>query len=68
VRPSPARTRRTEIQDKQRRQLLAVLVRREFGGKVFCLVDAPSKEAAEAVHRESHGSSLTRSPEVKEGA
>jgi hypothetical protein len=24
-------------------------------GKVFCLVDAPSPEAAEAVHREAHG-------------
>lgn len=24
-------------------------------GTVFCLADAPSKEAAEAVHRESHG-------------
>ena len=27
----------------------------EGTGKVFCLVEAPSKEAAEAVHRESHG-------------
>jgi hypothetical protein len=24
-------------------------------GVVFCLVEAPSKEAAEAVHREAHG-------------
>ncbi len=24
-------------------------------GKVFCLVEAPSKEAAEQVHREAHG-------------
>jgi hypothetical protein len=24
-------------------------------GKVYCLVEAPSKEAAEAVHREAHG-------------
>jgi hypothetical protein len=27
----------------------------ERTGKVFCLVDAPSKEAAIAVHREAHG-------------
>jgi len=27
----------------------------ESAGKVFCLVEAPSKEAAIAVHRESHG-------------
>ena len=27
----------------------------EGTGKVFCLVEAPSKEAAAAVHREAHG-------------
>jgi Protein of unknown function (DUF4242) len=27
----------------------------EQHGKVFCLVEAPSAEAAEAVHREAHG-------------
>ena len=27
----------------------------EEAGKVFCLVDAPSPEAAETVHREAHG-------------
>src|SRR5205823_8725297 len=27
----------------------------EGSGKVFCLVEAPDKEAAEAVHREAHG-------------
>ena len=27
----------------------------EGSGKVFCLVDAPSKEAAEEVHRKAHG-------------
>jgi Nickel responsive protein SCO4226-like len=25
------------------------------GGKVFCLIDAPSADAAHAVHREAHG-------------
>lgn len=27
----------------------------EGDGKVFCLVDAPDKEAAETVHRAAHG-------------
>jgi len=27
----------------------------EEAGKIFCLVDAPSAEAAHAVHREAHG-------------
>jgi hypothetical protein len=27
----------------------------EKGGKVFCLVEAPSADAAHAVHREAHG-------------
>jgi hypothetical protein len=40
----------------------------EAAGKVFCLVDAPSKEAAEAVHREAHGLVADEITEVKEGA
>lgn len=39
----------------------------EGTGKVFCLVEAPSKEAAEAVHREAHGSLADEIVEVKEG-
>ena len=27
----------------------------ESSGTIFCLVEAPSKEAAERVHREAHG-------------
>ena len=27
----------------------------EESGEVFCLAEAPNKEAAEAVHREAHG-------------
>jgi hypothetical protein len=27
----------------------------EEGGKVFCLIEAPSAEAAHTVHREAHG-------------
>ena len=37
-------------------------------GKVFCLVDAPSKEAAAAVHREAHGLEADEINPVKEGA
>ena len=37
-------------------------------GKVFCLVEAPSKEAAEAVHREAHGLVADEIIEVKEGS
>ena len=39
----------------------------EGTGKVFCLVDAPNKEAAEAVHREAHGLLADEITEVKEG-
>ncbi len=40
----------------------------EGTGKVFCLVDAPSKEAAAAVHREAHGLLADEIVEVREGA
>jgi hypothetical protein len=40
----------------------------ESAGKVFCLVDAPSKEAAAAVHREAHGLLADEIVEVREGA
>jgi len=39
----------------------------EGTGKVFCLVEAPSKEAANAVHREAHGLVADHLIEVKEG-
>jgi hypothetical protein len=39
----------------------------EGTGKVFCLVEAPSKEAAAAVHREAHGLLADEIVEVKEG-
>ncbi len=35
---------------------------------VHCLVDAPSKEAAEAVHREAHGLAADDIVEVQEGS
>ena len=40
----------------------------EATGKVFCLVEAPSAEAATAVHREAHGLLADELVEVKEGA
>ena len=39
----------------------------ETSGKVFCLIDAPNKEAAEAVHREAHGLLADEIIEVNEG-
>ncbi len=39
----------------------------EATGKVFCLSEAPSREAAEAVHREAHGALADEIFEVKEG-
>lgn len=40
----------------------------EGTGKVFCLVEAPSKEAAAAVHREAHGLVADEIHDVKEGS
>ncbi len=40
----------------------------ETTGKVFCLVEAPSKEAAIAVHREAHGLVPDEITEVRQGA
>ena len=39
----------------------------EGTGKVFCLIEAPSKEAAIAVHREAHGLLADEVIEVQEG-
>ncbi|MFQ6019770.1 MAG: DUF4242 domain-containing protein [Dehalococcoidia bacterium] len=40
----------------------------EQTGRVYCLVEAPSKEAAEAVHREAHGLAADEIVEVQEGS
>lgn len=37
-------------------------------GRVFCLVEAPSSQAASAVHREAHGLVAQHVFEVKEGS
>ena len=39
----------------------------EDEGKVFCLVEAPNKEAAIQVHREAHGLVADQIIEVEEG-
>jgi len=39
----------------------------EADGTVFCLCEAPNKEAAETVHREAHGLVADEIVEVKEG-
>ena len=39
----------------------------EKQGKIFCLVDAPSAEAASTVHREAHGLVADDVYEVREG-
>lgn len=39
----------------------------EGSGKVFCLVKAPDKDAAAAVHREAHGLVADEIVEVQEG-
>ena len=40
----------------------------EGTGTVFCLFEAPSKEAADAVHRAAHGLAADEIIEVKEGS
>ncbi len=40
----------------------------EGTGRVYCLVDAPTPEAAAAVHKEAHGLVADEILEVKEGS
>ncbi len=40
----------------------------ENTGKVFCLIEAPNKQAAIAVHREAHGLLADEISEIKEGS
>ena len=40
----------------------------EEKGEVFCLVEAPSAEAADAVHMEAHGLGADEITGVKEGS
>ena len=40
----------------------------EAQGRIFCLVEAPSVEAASSVHREAHGLVADEVLEVREGS
>ena len=56
-----------EVQDKHGVKYLRYWYNEEKG-EVFCLCEAPSAEAAEAVHREAHGLTADEITEVKEGS
>jgi hypothetical protein len=56
-----------EVQDKHGVEYLKYWFD-EGSGAVFCLVNAPSREAAMAVHREAHGLVADDLTEVQEGA
>ncbi len=55
-----------DVQDKHGVEYLKYWYN-EDEGTVFCLCEAPSKEAAQAVHREAHGGVADEVIEVKEG-
>jgi hypothetical protein len=40
----------------------------ELAGKIFCLVETPSAEAVQTVHREAHGGVADEIYEVQQGA
>jgi hypothetical protein len=61
-----AHKRDLEVQDKHGVKYLKYWFD-EATGRVHCLVEAPSKEAAVAVHREAHGLLADELVEVKEG-
>jgi len=55
-----------EVQDKHGAKALKYWFNEEKG-EIFCLFDAPTAEAAEAVHREAHGMVADEIVEVAEG-
>ena len=55
-----------EVQDKYGVKYLKYWYN-EGEGTVFCLCEAPNKEAAQAVHREAHGGVADEVIEVEEG-
>ena len=55
-----------EVQDKYGVNYLKYWVN-ESCGKVFCLVEAPSADAARKVHKEAHGLVADSITEVQEG-
>jgi len=62
-----AHQRDLEVQNKHGARYLKYWFN-ENNGRVYCLVEAPSKEAAAEVHREAHGLVADEIVEVKEGA
>ena len=56
-----------EVQGKHGVKYLKYWYNRQ-DGRMFCLIDAPSKEAAADVHREAHGLTANEIYEVTEGA
>ena len=62
-----AHKRDLEVQQKHGARYLKYWFN-ENDGRVYCLVEAPSKEAAVEVHREAHGLLADEIVEVKEGA
>jgi hypothetical protein len=61
-----AHQRDLEVQEKHEVKYLKYWYNEEMGA-VFCLVEAPSKDIAEAVHREAHGLTADEIIEVQEG-
>ena len=62
-----AHQRDLEVQDKHGVKYLRYWYDTE-SGRVYCLVEAPSREAAEAVHQEAHGHVADEINPVAEGA
>ena len=62
-----AHERDLEVQHKHGAKALRFWFNEE-SGEVMCLFDAPSAEAAEAVHREAHGLMADEIVEVEEGS
>jgi Protein of unknown function (DUF4242) len=62
-----AHQRDLETQGKYGAEILKYWFNEE-NGEVFCLFDASSAEAAEAVHREAHGLLADEIVEVEEGS
>ena len=62
-----AHERDLQVQERHGARYLRYWYSQE-AGRVYCLVEAPSKEAAEAVHREAHGLVADEIIPVNEGA
>ncbi len=62
-----AHARDLEVQGKHGVQYLRYWYN-EADGAVFCLFEAPNREAGEAVHREAHGLVADEITEVHEGS